>query len=216
MTTNHGKDTGDIDAARAKLRELRARFYEAYRTREALQDRKCEENPAVLIRPDADEEVDRAITHQNVLLAELYALARRFLEQFNAKPGSEVFHYLIEHDSMLESMLGASPLQMAIKKGTLRRPVMVTTQDGRKLEWIGLFLASGQWVGLENGDAEELLSPQEREIEKEGCHVVPDLDVQLVKDGQLVDGTMTSDGLFFPIDGPLAFLDAHRAVADPD
>ncbi|WP_420213437.1 hypothetical protein ACN8ZM_40200 (plasmid) [Burkholderia aenigmatica] len=216
MTTDQGKDTPDMEAARTELRNLRKRFYDAYKARGALQERKSEENPAVLIRPDADEEVEQAISHQDALLEELTALASRFLEQFNAQPGSEAFHYLIEHDSMLESIFDASPLQMAIKKGTLRRPVMITTADGRKLEWIGLFLASGQWVGLENGEAEELLSPQEQEIAKEGCYVEPDLDVQLIKDGELVDGTLTSDGMFFPIDGPLAFLNSHRTVADPE
>ncbi len=59
-----------------------------------------------------------------------------------------------------------------------------------------------------------MLSPCEREIAKEGRYVKPNLHVRLFKDDQLVDGTMTNEGLFFPIDGPLAFLNAHRACGD--
>ncbi|WP_175816950.1 hypothetical protein [Burkholderia diffusa] len=204
--------TAELEAARHRLRELRAEFYQRYADRQALMDRKIAEHPDQQLHPDA--EAQCVIAQQQAVLNESIAYAAAVVEQFDAKPTSEVFHFLIEHDPILESTFGASPIQLATKKGTLRRLVLVTTDDGRKLKWIGLFLASGQWVGLENCESEELWSPREREIANEGRYVEPNLDVQLIKDGQLVDGTMTNEGLFFPIDGPLAFLNAHRACGD--
>ncbi|OJA84503.1 hypothetical protein [Burkholderia ubonensis] len=210
---NHNQNHPDLEAARAELREQKKRFYQAYATRQALVERRIEEHPDGRYQPD--DEIQRAVNCQQELLEELIALTSKLVTQFNAQPGSEVFHFLIEQDPILEGILGASPIQLAIKKGTLRRPVMVTTNDGRKLEWMGLFLASGQYVGLENHEAEALLSPRERTLQDEGYQVDGDLDVQLIKDGQLIDGTMTNEGLFFPIDGPFAFLNLHRATDDP-
>ena len=211
MTTADSQNQPDIEAARAELREQKKRFYDAYSTRQALVGRKIEEHRESLYQPD--DETQRAVDRQQELFDDLIALTSKLVTQFSAEPGSEIFHYLIERDPILESMLGASPIQLAIKKGTLRRPVMVTTSDGRKLEWTGLFLAGGQFVGLEKHDAKELRAPQDRALDSDDV-LECDFEVQLIKDGQLIDGTMTHDGLFFPIDGPLAFLNSHRAVGD--
>lgn len=198
----------NIEATRADLRQRRQRFYKVYAARQALMDDKIEANPDALFHRDA--ETQRAVDLQNGLLEELIEHATKLVDQFNAEPGSEAFHYLIERDPILESIFGVSPIQLAVKSGTLQRRVMVTTADARKLEWTGLFLASGQFVGLENHDAEELRSPRERELENEGFYVDCAIDIQLIQNGELIDGTRTDDGLFFPIDGPLAFLNPHR------
>ncbi|KVM84620.1 hypothetical protein WT05_15540 [Burkholderia stagnalis] len=147
-------------------------------------------------------------------LEECVNLARELVTRFSIDLGSADFQYLIEGDPFIESALGASSLQCAIAKGTLKRDVIVTTEDGRKLQWVGHFLASGQYVGLENHDAPELRSPRELELEKQGYVLMGNLDVKLIKDGKLIAGAMTIDGLFFPIDGPLEFLNKHRPVSD--
>ncbi|RQS03208.1 hypothetical protein DIE07_32240 [Burkholderia sp. Bp9002] len=211
MTTADNQNQPDIEAARAELRERKKRFYHAYATRQALAGRKIEEHREGRYQPD--DETQRAMDRQQELFDDLIALTSKLVTQFSAEPGTELFHYLIERDPILESMLGASPIQLAIRKGTLRRPVMVTTRDGRKLEWTGLFLAGGQFVGLENHDAKELRVPHDRASDDDDV-LECDFEVQLIKDGQLIDGTTTRDGLFFPIDGPLAFLNSHRAAGD--
>ncbi|MEX3630005.1 MAG: hypothetical protein VB138_11560 [Burkholderia sp.] len=204
--------SSEMEAARAELRARRKHFYQAYATLQALTRSKSESDTGAGFKPDV--ETQRAIDEHRILTTEWIEHAANVVERFNAKPGTEIFRYLIERDPILESALGASPIQLAIKSGTLRRPVMVTTDDGRELEWVGLFLASGQYVGLENHDAPELRSPRERELEEQGYLIIGDCEVRLIKDGELIDGTQTRDGLFFPIDGPLAFLNRYRPTGE--
>ena len=200
--------SAEMEAARADLRARRQHFYRTYAVLQALVRNNMESGEGNE-RP-LSVKVKRAIDEHRGITNEWIAHAATVVEKFDASPGTEIFHYLIEHDPILEGALHASPIQLAIKRGTLRRRVMVTTDDGRQLEWTGLFLASGQYVGLENSDAEELRSPRERELEEKGFLVIGDCDVQLIKDGELIEGIRTEDGLFFPIDGPLAFLNPYR------
>ncbi|WP_150123321.1 hypothetical protein [Burkholderia cenocepacia] len=203
------KPNSALEAARASLRERRADWCRRYAELQALMQNKIAEDPNAQFHLDAD--ARHAINQHGEVTNNLIAYAAEIVEQFDASPGSKIFHFLIEHDPILASALGASPVQLAIKSGTLRRDVQVTTEDGRKLQWTGLFLTSGQFVGLENHDAEELRSPHQLELERQGYMLVDLGEVQLIKDGELIDGIRTADGIFFPIDGPLAFLNQHRA-----